>query len=443
MITIVGAGAAGVFMSILLAKRGYNVELYERATQDELSNYCKKRSFNITLYGHGVSSLKEAGIWSHISPVMLPLTGAATQISPHSEYIHSGSDFDTESYYAVSRSELLKALLAVARVMPGITFKFGREVISIDRHAKTMIVKHKKNGRLETVKCDVIMGSDGVNSSVRSHIQQGQTSNHSQVYAPFTYKQISLTPALTKKIGLDPTKSYTWTRKNASIIGHPELDGSFGALLMLPKNQGQGFASISNAADIRKFFTEQFPVLMPAIKSITESLLTHPESHFTWVKTSPWYYRDFMVLLGDAAHGFYPFFGQGTAAAFGDCIELARLIDAHGSKWHHVFAEFQQNRKGSTDIIGDMSNTILKLYQRSSKADYSVIYDKLESVLHRIAPRLVSPPLPFLLSHDPNHATEHVIRNAIQRKRLNMIGAALAVSAVTGLVALSERFHTS
>lgn len=443
MITIVGAGAAGVFMSILLAQRGYTVELYERATQEELSNYSKKRSFNITFYGHGVTALKDAGIWSQIKPVMLPLTGAATQITPHSEYIYSGFDFDTDSYYAVSRTGLLEALLAVTQKMPQITFKFGREIVNIDRHAKTMTVKHTSTKKLETVKCDVIMGADGVNSTIRTYIQQGQAADHSQLFAPFTYKQISLTPAQMKTIGLDPTKSYTWTRKNASIIGHPQLDGNFGALMMLPKNDTLGFASISKAASIKKFFSQEFPVLMPAITSITESLLTLPENHFTWVKTSPWYYRDFMVLLGDAAHGFYPFFGQGTAAAFGDGMEMARLVDHMGSDWEQVFATFQKNRKENTDIIGEMSNNILKLYQRSSKANYGAIYDKLESVMNRVFPKLVKPPLPFLLAHDPDNAAMHEENHRIQRQRLNVIGASFAVAMVTGLVALSERLHKS
>ena len=50
-ITIIGAGLGGCFLSVMLAKRGYTVSVYERFSESEiLSNYASARSYNLTFY---------------------------------------------------------------------------------------------------------------------------------------------------------------------------------------------------------------------------------------------------------------------------------------------------------------------------------------------------------------------------------------------------------
>ena len=52
-----------------------------------------------------------------------------------------------------------------------------------------------------------------------------------------------------------------------------------------------------------------------------------------------------MAIIGDAAHGFYPFFGQGVSAAFGDCMELVKLVDRYGTNWEKFFLSLSNGTK--------------------------------------------------------------------------------------------------
>lgn len=444
-VTIVGAGLAGVFMAILLAKRGYKVEVYERSSEKQLLDYSSRRSFNITFYGYGITALKEAGVWEAVLPVLLPLSGAATQVTPHSKYIYSSFDFDAKMYFAVSRAELLQTLLATARDNPRIAFHFERRLTGIDRYAKTMTVENTKTKTHKIISCDVILGADGVNSAVRTYMQQGLEANHEQTYASWTYKQISFPASLARALNLHPTKSYTWSRKYASIIGHPQLDGGFGALMMVPQEGKHSFASLQTDESIKRLVTQEFSLLVPALGIITSDLLTNPESYFVSVRTKPWFWGDFMAVIGDAAHGTYPFFGQGTATAFGDCLEIVTLLEKHGDNWGRVFAEYQESRKKNTDIVCEMSNAAMELYQRCTKADYGVIYDKLESVLNAAFPKWFLPPLSYLIAQEPGRAKEYVDKHTKQRERLKYVGVPVPVWALKQAIALTEsvpRFHT-
>ena len=52
-ISIIGAGLAGCFLAILLAIRGYKIEIFERSSAEEIADKSSKRSFNLTFYDFG------------------------------------------------------------------------------------------------------------------------------------------------------------------------------------------------------------------------------------------------------------------------------------------------------------------------------------------------------------------------------------------------------
>src|SRR5688572_6530437 len=87
-VTIIGAGLGGCFMAILLAKRGYKVNVYEKFSQDDIINFLEKRSFNLTFYEYAVKSFKGAGLWRSIKPHVIPLKGSVTQIGRDSQSVH-------------------------------------------------------------------------------------------------------------------------------------------------------------------------------------------------------------------------------------------------------------------------------------------------------------------------------------------------------------------
>ena len=61
--TIIGSGLAGPLLAILLAKRGYSVDLFEKHADPRLEHVPAGRSINLALSHRGIEALKSANIF--------------------------------------------------------------------------------------------------------------------------------------------------------------------------------------------------------------------------------------------------------------------------------------------------------------------------------------------------------------------------------------------
>jgi len=432
-IAIVGCGLAGSFLAVLLANRGYKVTIYDRFSQEEITKESSKRSYNIILYGYALELLKEAGLWEVVHPYLFELKGSITHIPYASQRIKNITDSKKMPYYIISRARLAGILLEQAARHKLVSIHYQTILQSINRHDKTIIMQNDKTKKQGIISCDVVIGADGTNSLTRTFLQLGQQTNHVQEYAEWVYKQFLLSPKTVEKLHLEEKFEHTWTQKNSFIISHPDKDSSLSALFIFPKKQSK---LLTSSKSIKQFFTENFPELLPAIDEITTSLLKNPDGNFSTIHTDPWYYKDFVVLVGDAAHGFYPFFGQGTSAAFGDGMLLVKLIDRYGEDWENVFLQYQLQRKRHMDTLGELSKQVMLKYLRYKKADYTAVYDKVESTLYRAFPNLLYPPLFSSLITDPEHADDHWKNYLNQQKKAKWTGVALSAIILTGMIAL-------
>jgi kynurenine 3-monooxygenase len=435
-ITIIGAGLAGTFFAILLAKRGMKVEVYERFSREEIDDNASKRSYTLTMYGYGIQAIHDAGLWEVVKPLFTVLAGSMTQVNSHTKpiIVRLGTKLP---FYCVSRAKLLGALVKHAEQQPLITFHFNTTFIAADRREKTITVQQKDN-TYKTISCDVIFGADGVNSQIRHFLQQGQHTTHIQEIEDWNYKQILISKEIAEKMHLANDLSNAWTRKNAIFVAYPNGDGSFSGMLLLPKKEHLGFAELTSTSAIKDFFTKQYPEFLVGLPEITKIILENPVGWLGTIYTTPWYYQDFMALLGDAAHGFLPFYGQGVSASFGDCLTLAELVDTYGDDWATIFPIFEEKRKRNTDTLANLSKESFVQYRRHKKADYAAIYNKIDSVLYGAFPKFFHPPAFTRIAKDQAHAADYFAKHQEQRKRSKMLGIPLIVLTLTGLVALYE-----
>jgi kynurenine 3-monooxygenase len=441
-ITIIGAGLAGCFLTILLANRGYKVELYERLSKDKISESNSKRSYNITFRTYGIELLKKTGLLEDLNPFLYPLKGAYTQLSKNSKPIISLLKNENITYLSISRTDLLKVMLKKMEDNPLVSTHFGTAILSIDRHEKTIIIQHEKNKTIKSISCDVIIGADGANSSVRMFLQQGQDSNHSQEYSPGGYKQFNISKENVEKLQLRKDIAYTWSADEKFILAFPNRDHSLSALLIYPKDK-KALVSLNSLNSYKDIFKEDFPFLLPIQEEMAQQLFENPVAGFVTIHTDPWYYKDFMVLVGDAAHGFYPFFGQGTTAAFGDCMALVKLVDMYGPDWQKIFPLYQENRKSHMDTLGELSKEGIMRYARNKRADVEAIYNHLESLGHGILPKYIQPPVFQQVTDNPDKTADYVRMHTKQRRRSKIIGISFAVVLLTWMVTILEKAKKS
>jgi len=436
-ITIIGGGLGGSFMAVLLANRGYKVELFERLSQKEIYDTNSKRSYNITFLAYGVNLLKAANLWEIIKPHTHQLKGSSTQLSKNAKPIYTPTYDKKNEYYAVSRASVLRIMLEQLAKHSNVTVHYNTALISIDRHSKTIFVQDLKTKKITSATCSVIIGADGTNSLVRSLLQQGQHSSHSQEYAKGGYKQFNISKEQVKQLQLQDGVAYTWSAKEKFILAFPNFDGSLAGLLIYPKDKS-GFKKLQSEYAVKDLIANDFPLLLPIYKDLAEQLLTNPVGGFVTIHTDPWYYKDFITIIGDAAHGFYPFFGQGTSAAFGDAMKLVTLLDKYGPDWGKIFLLYQGARKRHMDALGELSKEGLMRYARNKRADYATIYDTLEAIGHQVAPNHIHPPVIAPVMNNPELTADYVENSRKQRVIANKFGFSFAVVVLTYMVGLYE-----
>jgi kynurenine 3-monooxygenase len=150
---------------------------------------------------------------------------------------------------------------------------------------------------------------------------------------------------------MDVHALHVWPRGGFMLIALPNLDGSFTATLFLSRKQ---FAELDTPEAVSEFFTREFPDAVPLIPDLLTDFFENPQGQLGTVHTAPWYVRDQVVLMGDAAHAIVPFHGQGMNAAFEDCLAFDELAGRHRD-WQHLFAEFDRARRPNAEAIAQMA----------------------------------------------------------------------------------------
>jgi kynurenine 3-monooxygenase len=97
------------------------------------------------------------------------------------------------------------------------------------------------------------------------------------------------------------------------------------------------------------------------------------------IRCGPWFYKDKVALVGDAAHAVVPFYGQGMNAAFEDCVVLDECLAAFPQDRQRAFAEYFQRRKVNADALADLAlenfiemrdKTASRMFRAKKKLDH-------------------------------------------------------------------------
>lgn len=429
-ITVIGAGLAGCYLAILLAKRGFEVEIFERDYPFKSTTGASKRSFNLSFYERGVRAFKAAQLWKTVKRDAVSLKGTISHPS-YSPEVFSEYSFKGKPYLAIGRAKLLEILLKEVKKYPNIKINFGTTIGYLDMKSKKITLK--KGGKIFHLRPEVVIGADGVNSVVREAILKRKKASVTKDYAPWTYKEVHFDQKLTKILHLKNNAMHVWARKDVLMTAFPNRDGSVTAMLTLPTDKNCSFDTLKAPLKMRVFLDENFASLKPAVAQIKRSILYNPEGRLLSVTAPVWYDSDFAAIVGDAAHGALPFFGQGTSAAFEDCLELASLIDEHGTDWKKIFPIYQENRKKHADVLVSLSAKNINRFLRHKEADFEAIHDRLEFILHKRFPIFWKPPLYIMMANYTDQFGDILNMHLSQRRKALFTGVTLAAALITGI----------
>lgn len=351
---VVGAGLVGALWAVFLAKRGYEVEVYEQRSDMRRAGFIGGRSINLAMSDRGWKAIEKAGLKDKISSVAIPMHGRMMH-STAGELTFQPYGKDNQAIYSVSRGGLNLELLKIADSFPNVHFKFEQKCRRFEP-SEGAVWFEGPDRQTTKVSTPVIFGVDGAFSAIRSSLQRQPMFNYSQDYLDYGYKELTITPDAAGAHRMEKNALHIWPRGQFMLIGLPNVDGTFTCTLFLPyKGKEAAFEHLNSDEEVMAFFQKYFADAIPLMPMLLEDFRDNPTSSLVTIRCSPWHYGDNILLLGDAAHALVPFYGQGMNAGFEDCTVLDELIEVHGEDWARIMEAFSATRVQDGNAIADLA----------------------------------------------------------------------------------------
>lgn len=340
-VLVVGAGAAGATVAAFLAEGGVTVDLVE-AKPDVTA-----LGSGITLQGNALRVLKQVGVWEQVEAAGYSFDSlglrapdpAGTLIVEMPDVRTGGPDLPATC--GVYRPELARFLINRARSL-GVVVKFGLEPTAITQDDTGVDVTLSDGS---TARYDLVVGCDGIRSSVRSlvGVELESTPVGMGIWRAFTPRPASVTRTDLYYGGPSYIAGYCPTGEDSlyCYIVEPDEDRSHlsaeeGLAVMREKSQ----AYHGPWDDIRPLITDPDQV------------------NYTWfeyhVLEAPWN-RGRVVLVGDAAHVCPPTIAQGAAMAFEDATVLADVLLKYDAPTQEMWDEFNERRVPRAKFVAEAS----------------------------------------------------------------------------------------
>lgn len=355
-LVIVGAGLAGSLLATMLAKRGYQVKVFEKRPDMRKQEISAGRSINLALSNRGLKALAKVGLDIELKDEIIPMKGRLIHDLEGNTSIQPYSGREHHFINSVSRGGLNMSLMDRAENTGKVKFFFNYECTDIDFRNNIILFKTPEN-KIEKVEAECIIGTDGAGSVVRLAYQLGgiRRFDFSQKFLSHGYKELSIPPREDGGFRIDSNVLHIWPRGSFMMIALPNLDASFTCTLFMPFEGEYGFDNLNTEEKVMDFFKKFFPDSLKHMPTLLDDFFTNPSDKLGTIKCYPWAIDGKSIILGDAAHAVVPFYGQGMNASFEDCYVLDELIEKHGTNWELIFDVFQNMRKENADAIADLA----------------------------------------------------------------------------------------
>ncbi len=310
-INIIGGGPAGLYFAVLMKKANpaNDITVHERNGPDDTFGW------GVVFSGRTLATLREADAESHAEITRGFEAWNNVDVVRGDEKISVRGN----SFSGVSRLQLLKILQRRAEQL-GVAVLFRSDINDIESRRAD---------------CHLLVGADGINSTVRQHFAEHFGPNlsvRSNRYIWYGTNRLFHGLTLTFRendAGIFSAHSYKFNQTTSTFI--VECDSHTW--------EQSGLATI-NEADTCAYVEKVF-----APDLLGHSLLSNNSKwiNFILVKNARWAFKN-VVLMGDALHTAHFSIGSGTKLAMEDAIALAGSFQHHNDV-RDALQEFESNRK--------------------------------------------------------------------------------------------------
>ncbi len=400
---LIGSGLAGGLLAAYLGRRGFDVDLYERRADPREGNIVGGRSINLAISTRGIHALEQLGMADEALRHAIPMRGRMIHpTGAGARTIFSPYDVDPKNCInSIGRGALNTAVIEAAQRYPNVHVYFNHKCTDVDLDSATAhleasfvaagspqdqsvrmadVSPANSENRIISAHGDAVIGVDGAFSAVRQSMQmQISGFEYDESYLAHGYKELTIPPGSDGSWQMEKHALHIWPRKSFMMIALPNPDGSFTCTLFWEFEGPRSFATTKTDDGVRRFFDEEFPDAVPLMPTLLEDFRQNPTGSLVTIRCAPWYYKDKVALVGDAAHAVVPFYGQGMNAAFEDCVVLDECLEEFPDNRERAFAEYFSRRKENADALADLAlgnfiemrdKTASKTFRAKKKLDH-------------------------------------------------------------------------
>ncbi|MEU1050389.1 FAD-dependent oxidoreductase [Streptomyces sp. NPDC005897] len=328
-VLVIGGGAAGNAVTILLRRAGLSVDLVEAK-----DDWNATAGSGITLQGNALRVLRELGVWEQVAASGFAFDSVGIT-APDGTVLHAQDDLrtggdDLPATVGMQRPRLQRILIEAVRAS-GASVRLGTTAEILDQGPEGVRVRLSDGSER---RYDLVIAADGLGSATRAAI------------------------GITDKP--EPTGMAIWRVAAPRPAGVTRTDLAYGGPAYIagycPTSETTLYAYVVEAhrdrdslppesyADEMRRLTRHYGGFWP---EITEHITDPAKVNYTWfdrmLVEGAWH-RGRVVLVGDAAHCCPPTLAQGAALSLEDAWVLAQVLTASDA-WDDALLQAYYERR--------------------------------------------------------------------------------------------------
>lgn len=341
-IAIIGAGLGGAVAGALLQHSGFDVDVYEQAP-----------------------SFARLGAGIHMGPNVLKIFerfGVDKQVvaissTPSHWFSRDGLTGDYLSripldgygatYCTVHRGDL--QALQCDQLKPG-TLHFGKKLVRLDDNGTDVMLEFEDG---TSVRADIVIGADGINSKVREALLGFEKPN----YSGWVGHRALISAEKLKKFDLEFEDCVKWWGPDRHIMVYYTTGrrDEYYYVTGVPHPAWEFDSAFVESS--RDEMASEFEGYHPIIQALIESTGEVTKWPLFNRNPLPLWSRGRLVMLGDACHPMKPHMAQGAAMAIEDAAMLTRCLEETGiSGYATAFKLYEVNRRDRATRVQTVSN---------------------------------------------------------------------------------------
>lgn len=385
--------------------------------------------------------LKKLGAWPAVEQWSAPLRGrkdwTPVKGGGYVSNVRQSTQVQNYTTMVIQRDRLASALLQDVRARHGdrVSVTHGVKCNEVTWSGEwgspwaraTLTLEDAGSGRIEMKDYDLVVGADGVNSTLVQSLQEQSEGRCKMTrYEDRNARVYRTIPLDVSGTGWGAEYNYSFRSAEGPVLeALPTKEGLMIGLVLFEPSDRE-LAEVSTFEEADRLLTRLFPDLRPTMTDeAVKRFALQPVSKLPrFAVSGPELHSGTGVLVGDAVHTVKPYFGLGVNSAFEDVAVLGKCLDLAHEDVPAALQHYSRTHAKNAQALVRMSR------QADGGFVQFVLPIILDSLFSKALPRVFSPSTIRMLQRaDLSFSQVAGIKRRDRALQVALIAAALAVAA--------------